>query len=608
MSILCGVYGYQDLDKEKNFLLSYIDQSRSADLLEPPDFYIDELLIIGIHRSPPSNSGHVILEEQYYEATYPHRSIVWGCGEILPSSSGIDDLGQLSAEYARRGPKVFADVNGQWNIIIRDGSSRQLVLATDPIGVCKLYYRQIGSSLYFSNTLSYFRHMQPEIDKQAVADFLRFVYIPAPNTIYKDVRSLSPGSAVTYDGQRCSETPYALPNYKTIFANQMQSAVGPEEFTAEVERFARCLTNAVDHSLGNHRNVALLLSGGKDSSSLAFAASGHSEVTITACHIGSNQPAVDESRSAEFLARRLNMPYRRYCFDSADYIDSFHEIIATMDQPFGDPTYYPVFLLLQRIKEDYDVVLDGTGCDGYFGVPLTPSERKIYRFRQSAPHWLQELFRRGLKGIGKERHLRLYAKCSGPVHNLFAGWYGWSYTEIKRLLGYDRHEESNRFYQIYQRLKEDDPAVLKTAIICGSWEPENVYRRSCAAAASHGMQVRFPFLDIDLMRYVSGLPTEMKFQGSVNKILLRQYMTKHLPEEIVRKPKGYFIFDTNSLLAGNDFQLVKETLSESALKQDGWFNPGVVSSLVKSYRSGNFAVSKKLYAIILLRCWLQIHS
>jgi asparagine synthase (glutamine-hydrolysing) len=373
-----------------------------------------------------------------------------------------------------------------------------------------------------------------------------------------------------------------------------------------LSQFEEELRRAVARRMPGRGRAVILLSGGKDSSCLAIAASRVASERFATLGIGFADQATDETLYAGEVSRVLGLEHRMVRFAAGDYAAALPEAARLADQPFGDPTYLPVLLALRSLKGEDRVVFDGSGNDLYFDFAASREEQIVSRLQ----HWLPEGVRRNLPvtWLRGTRYFDAGWKLSQPASELLVRptWRGWTFDEVARLTGHRMDIRDTAFFGVWTRYGRLGTSVVKLAIDCFLQEPEGEFRRTAQSGLIAGKLARFPYTDDDLTAFIGGLSPRLKMDRGVYKPLLLALMKKYLPGNLVDRKKGYFLNDLSLVLKHNRYELLREHLSPEALRAAGRFDPTVVGERVAEYTAGDEGsrVVKSLYALLLLQIWL----
>ncbi len=473
-----------------------------------------------------------------------------------------------------------------------------LVLGRDPAGTMTMYFGQPRPGVTeFCSNLVCFNHEGRELDDLAVAAFLRYLYIPAPLSVYEGVRALRPGEVVH------------ISPAGTV-ASQEVASPAPEgeqiHFDAQSPEDAMdfLLREAVEARVSDPRRTALLLSGGKDSSALAVALHRAGAKEVVCAAVGFDAAEIDETRWARGVAEYLGLRIETLRFSGEDYLSGWHSYVRHMGQPFGDPTGMPLHLAFGALSGRFDTVLDGTGNDSYFGVPTSWQEDVAWWLHRWVPGIDRVARRLPAKRVPSYSVRFILHRLARPRAEQFVSWNGWTRREVQHLLG--RGVDWSAMPAEGVTCTARSPVEHKTAAICGLWESEAAYRKTVQQAVCHGLTVRFPFLDERVMDFVRGLPAEERMYRRVNKILLRRFLRQHLPDRLVDRPKGYFLFPKTKLvrhcLRAGRFAEPRQSRIAGILDSD------LVKTTASAYLAGRRDLEDRLWALVILEEWMEVEA
>lgn len=535
-----------------------------------------------------------------------HQGIVFGqFFEVPGSNPGLENVGQaMLSAYSTRGASSFRDLNGLWGAVIWDRTTRQAHFARDCVGGQTLYAAKLADRIVFTTDLRAFHAggMLRALDEEAIAQFLHYLYVPAPRTLAAGCTAVLPGHVLSI-GTSLRQEKYALPRF--VRGSRLMSADEIEhEVARQLPAFEEKLFTAVAACIPAHGRIALALSGGKDSSVLAVALSRICPERVLAFTVGQSDERLDESSHAALVCGALGLAHWRYVPTDEDLARGIIDFAREQDQPVGDIAALPYFLGMSRLPEDCTVIIDGTGNDYYFGLPGTAKglwryKRRIDAQAATGPFWPLLLKAMDLGPAGMRRLGEFWRK---PVEESFVAWEGWSPAELTRLFGRDVSLADTYLWHLMRKADAADWLTAHTQVVCEVWEPHAAYRKAIHFAQAAGRSIRFPFTDNRLAAFVQALPEQLKFRDGNNKQLLRAYMTQHLPREIIEKPKSGFIFDLNRLF-GNPAFSWQDALDRAGLLQvlPTWTRAPVLELLHRhSETPGDQQWQHRLYALCLL--------
>jgi asparagine synthase (glutamine-hydrolysing) len=520
-------------------------------------------------------------------------------GESLGTGGCLLSFCDEQASLKSRFDQLSQQLNGAWSLVVmndREGG----MLGRDPAGAQSMYYLRKDDALFFASSLTLFRNLGLEVDRNAVADFLHFLYIPAPRTIYQGVRAVMPGQFIRFDGNKidCGEITMA---FSAENSDGVPPGIGDEQCLLAYEDY---LQSSMQRCCSEDDRVGLFLSGGKDSSALAISACNSGMKNVVAVTLGFADSEIDESDDARRVTEYLGIPFQSMKFTPETYVEHWPEFIRNLGQPNGDCAALPVFAALKDSADSYDVFLDGTGNDSYFGIPTSWQEDLAWRIHRT----FSGIHRLPWQAIpaGGSYSVNVIARfLSTPREEQFVSWNGGTATEIQGLVGIKPDWRESCLYGLYSDCVTS--MEHKTATLCRIWEPEAAYRKVVQLANLTGKSVRYPFLDRDLVAFSRNLPTRFKHNGRINKVIIRSLIEKYLPKEVVNKKKGSFIFPKKYILAANNYEYLNFYLSTDCIRKHGLVEAAPVAAYVDRYRRGDISVEDRIWSLVLLHAWAEIN-
>jgi asparagine synthase (glutamine-hydrolysing) len=512
--------------------------------------------------------------------------------------------------FGSSGASSFRDLNGLWSSVLWDSARREAHFARDSVGGQTLYAALLDGRIVFASDLRAFHAggMLRAFDEEAIAQFLHYLYVPAPRTLADGCIAVLPGSVLSI-GNATRQEKYALPRFV-----RGAKIAHPADIEREIEKqlpvFEDKLLTAVADCIPKSGRIALALSGGKDSSVLAVALSKICPERVLAFTIGQSDERLNEAHDAARVSRALGLAHQSYVPTDDDLARGIVDFARVQDQPIGDPAALPYFLGMSRLPEDCAVVIDGTGNDYYFGIPSKDKGLRKYKRRKEIQAVVGPLWPLFLKvmSLGPSGARRLSQFWRMPIEESFVAWEGWGSVELVQLFGRDVSFADTYLWQVMRSADPVDWLKLLTEVVCGIWEPHAPYRKAIHFAQAIGKSIRFPFTDNRLASFVQALPEQLKYEGGVNKQILRAYMKKNLPREIIEKPKSGFIFDLNRLFVNPVFRWHEELNKAGLLRVLPTWPQQSIDELLKrrDQSPGDLRWQQRLYALCLLATVLAV--
>jgi asparagine synthase (glutamine-hydrolysing) len=513
--------------------------------------------------------------------------------------------------YKQWGEDVLNHLNGMFGLAVWDVRRRQLMLARDPMGIKPLYYRQESNRVTFASEIRplLVRDWElPPVDPVAVSLFLRYRFTPAPFTVVKGIRKLAPGTRLIVGWK---QAPILEPwwSFKPSPFAVMPSAAQAEEELLDL------YSKAVSRQLVSDVPLGLLLSGGMDSALLLalMQKNGHSGNTYTVGYGNSYQDdeLSDAARTAKTLgASNISLEIERSRFET-----SLPTTLASLEEPIAASSMVPMYHVCQRARQDVKVVFMGQGPDELFAGYRRHLGVHYGSYWRSLPAWCrgpltsvltkiprQEWIRRGLYSLAvpgrMERYQKVLSIVSGAhIDSLFQ----------RDVLPLGASDQILDCWQDLQTLMSNTDELGGLQVVeMRSTLPDELLVYADKLSMVHGLEVRVPFLDLDVVRYVERLSASFKIRNGTSKWLHRRVCRRFLPAEIVQRKKRGFAANVvddwfrKSLSSHMDTIL----LDKSSLIYD-FLVPEVVERSLAQHRAGHEDNHKILFSLVVLEQWLR---
>jgi asparagine synthase (glutamine-hydrolysing) len=513
--------------------------------------------------------------------------------------------------YEEHGEGFVERLRGMFALALWDGRERRLLLARDRFGIKPLYYRVAGETLSFASELKAMLE-QPgfsrEIDPRAVAAYLAFNSIPAPLTIFAEARKLPPGTLLRWRDGRAERRRYARP--APVAAGRVRR--GPEaELAGELRETLR---DSIRAHLVADVPVGVLLSGGVDSAGIVALAAGEQAEPLKTFSVGFEESSFDELDRARLVAERYRTDHHEIVL-RPDAVELLPRLVEAFDEPFGDSSALPTYLVSELAAGEVKVALSGEGGDELFGgyytyvadllaprigrlaalaaplVEALPSSSSKVSFDYKAKR-----FARGARLPPLERHHAWKEIFSRPQQLAMLGGRdpGWDPVDLYR--------------ERYAETAGAEPLARLQDVDLGIYLVDDLLVKTDRASMAHSLELRVPFLDSEVASAALGLATPLKVRGLAKKRLLRRALAPLLPEQILRGPKQGFSIPVAAWLRGPLQGFAREALSAETLSRQGWLDPAAVGSLFDRHCAGREDLSRQLWGLIAFTLWFDRYA
>src|SRR6266853_2906592 len=620
---MCGISGLANCgDKEILARMTSIQAHRGPDdsgLWEQrfPDgsyFALGSRRLAIIDLSPdghmPMSNSQRTLWITYNGEIYNFRELrqeLKGKGHQFVSESDSEVVLHL---YEEDGPDCVKRLNGMFAIGICDlrSGTPSLFLARDHFGVKPFYYAHQGDRLAFASEIKALLQVpgiDAELDPEALHQYLTFLWVPDPGTMFRGIQKLPPGHCAIFRDGQLKLTEYWDLNFPSADASYAKSE---DELAEEIrERFRR----SVESQMISDVPIGAFLSAGLDSSSIVAMMSQASRqpvrtYTITfpdKYRVGEN--ALDDPEVATRLARRLGCENQRIVVEP-DVADLLPRLAWHMDEPTADPALITAYLVCREARKQATVLLSGVGGDEIFaGYRKHVAQRWAEEYRR-VPSFARSAAERALLGLPALRGTRM--KGSVRLAKKMARSAALSPVNafIRNCTYLDARQKAELYALKSQQLASGNPAgqhlaafdkvrhadflnqmlYLDTKIFMTTLNL--TYNDKMSMASS--VEVRVPFLDREFAEFVAwNVRPEWKLKGKwrpTTKHIFRKAMHSMLPEEVIRQPKAGFAAPVDYWLAHDLRPMVDDLLSESQVRRRGLFRPEVVRTYIDEHRRG----------------------
>jgi asparagine synthase (glutamine-hydrolysing) len=553
-------------------------------------------------------SIHIVFNGEIYN--YPElRKICQDRGHKFTTNSDTETIVHL---YEDKGIDCVEPLNGMFAFAVFNERDRSVTLFRDRLGIKPLYYAQTGRSFIFGSEIkSILVHpdVSREIDPIALDQYLTYKYIPEPRTIFKQVKKLPPGNALTWRDGKFESGPY----WKLSYAEQ----TGRAESDLAEELLHR-LEQAVRMQMISDVPLGALLSGGIDSSAIVGLMSQISNQPVNTFSIGFEERSYSELEHARTIAAAFKTEHRELVVHP-NVQDLFDRVVGHFDEPFADSSAIPTFLVSQLAREHVTVALSGTGADElfagyerYWAIPLSRAYGRVPRPIRSAVNYASQKIPTG----HEKRSLTLRARrftesASSPLlsrHQQVVGLF----SPLDRYQLY-----TNEWADSVQR-DEEDPLLARfnasdaqsdldrlLDVDTGTLLPGDYLVKDDRMSMAVSLELRVPFLDHTLVEFAATLPPNLKLRRLTTKYILKKSTEKLLPKHILRRPKHGFEIPIARWIGEDLKDPVQDLLLSKKASERGLFHRHQISNLLETHNSGRDNLSRQIWSLMALEVWFR---
>lgn len=534
------------------------------------------------------------------------RTKLISLGKVFKTSS---DTEVILVGYETWGLEILKKLNGMFALAVYDKQNKEIIIARDRFGIKPLYYYYQNNTLVFGSEIKALfasEIITKEIDFQGIHEYLYYSTTLGGSTCYRNIKKLLPGHYIKF-----SKKNFTIKKYISIYDVKQTNI---DSFEKAKFKVCNLLENAVKRQLISDVPVGLFLSGGIDSSAIVAFASKHYPEKIKTFSAGFDfDNGRNEFPMAKYIAKHFGTEHHEICIKGQNIPKIIEKLISAHDQPFGDAANIPLYLLSDKIKGAVKVVLQGDGGDEIFAGYNRYNRLAMNKYFNFLSHCFPLLDRiYDLKPYCSIRNLHwLYAL----YQNNEAKKYAWimsqeSYkmlpevffsSEIKqKFLGTNPF---SCYIELYKKLKNLDEVQRALYTDCSTILSDLYFEKVDKATMASSLEVRVPFLDNQLAKYVMSLPSNYKVKKGVKKYLLKKALRGIVPDKVLDSPKKGFGVPFQNWLRGPLSNYMKDILLDNNLASSNIFDINILSLKIEEHISGKYNHGFILYKLLNLAIW-----
>jgi len=627
---MCGICGIINVDGQKPVDPEVlVNMTRALRHRGPDDegFYVEGAVGLGHRRlaiidlttgrQPIANEDGTIYIAGNGEI-YNYRELRHNLLKAGHTFSSASDTEVILHGYEMEGVDFVQKLNGMFALVIWDGRRRRLLLARDRAGIKPLYYaRAPGVFLFASEIKAILQHpaVERRLDLTALHQYLHLEYVPTPRTIFQGINKLPPGHTLSLEpAGNC----LAVQSYWDLHLARSEGA-REQPLAAYLAEFQDIFQEVIRQELIADVPVGVLLSGGLDSSAVAATAARLSARKVQTFTVAFPDSSFDESGYARQVAQSLGTEHFEITLTPQKMLELVPRLADFLDEPLGDSSFIPTFLLSQFTRQQVKVALGGDGGDELFAGYSTLQAHHLMKYYQMlTPRRLQErLAQLGnylpvtFNNISLDFKLRrFFLGQAFPPLIRHQHWLG-SFTirQIDLLLRPEMNVgEKAAADLILRHGRQSGARKILNQILYSDMKlylEGDILPKVDRASMANSLEVRVPFLNHQLLDFAGRLPLGFKLHGLTRKWLLRKAFKDVLPPAILRRSKKGFNMPVARWLTGPLKPLTAELFTEARLKKGGLFQPQYVRSLWEEHLSRRQDHRKLLWTLLVFELWRE---
>lgn len=520
---------------------------------------------------------------------------------------------------------------GMFGFAVWCKKTKVLTLGRDRLGEKPLYYGWQDSNqekLFFfgSELKSFKKHPQftGEIDRGALCSFIRYSYIPAPSSIYEGIFKLLPGNILEVSLHKPKPI---ISKYWTAedIAINTENKLNFRNDQEAADSLETMLMKSVNQQMIADVPIGAFLSGGIDSSLIVSLMQFQSDQKVQTFTIGFNDDAYNEANHAKAVAKYLNTDHAELYIDSNNLLEVVPKLSKLYDEPFGDSSQIPTYLISKFAKENVTVALSGDGGDELFcGYNRYQITNQYWPMLKATPSSLKNFISRSILNISTSKLDTVYnffvknQRYSNFGEKIHKGGRVLSSNDIsslyRRLISiyYDPNSivhkgvESNTFLdESSNNLKELDDLSLMMTLDLLTYLPDDILTKVDRASMGVSLETRVPFLNHEVVEFALKLPLKYKLRDNQTKWLARKVLYKFVPKDLIERPKSGFAIPIGIWLKSSLKDWAEDLLDEKTMRNQGLLNVDKIRERWSQHISGTHNWEHFLWNILMFQSWLK---
>lgn len=518
--------------------------------------------------------------------------------------------------------------NGMFAFALWDNEKRKLYLCRDRLGVKPLYYGEFGRAFVFGSEIkSLLVHPNAEknIDPTAVTHFMRFGYVPSSLSIFKNIRKLSPGTVLTISNSE-SGFSFEKSRYWSATVSALSQTEHSDDPASLVSQLHTLLRDSVKLRMIADVPLGAFLSGGIDSSTIVGIMQEYSSKPVRTFSIGFSEIGYNEAPEAKLVAEHLRTNHTELYLTPEETRSIIPELPKLYDEPFGDISAIPTYLVSKLAREHVTVSLSGDGGDelflGYSRYHGTKAIWQLLRFmspkmRKVFGHWIgstsTSTWDKTFNILQKVLPENLKVKFPGDrLHRLARRMDATDFPSLYRnaishwprgtVLGDDHRILPFLEGSLEEKLDSFSYMSLYDLI---TYLPDDILVKLDRASMAHGLEAREPLLDYRIVEFALRLPTNVKIRGNESKWILRRILEQYVPKTLTDRPKMGFGVPVDSWLRGPLRAWAEELILSDRLKNQNIFDPKIIRSHWNDHIDGRANHMYLLWDILMFQAWFR---
>ncbi|MCK5895147.1 MAG: asparagine synthase (glutamine-hydrolyzing) [Endozoicomonadaceae bacterium] len=516
---------------------------------------------------------------------------------------------------------------GMFSFALWDNEKNELTLGRDRLGEKPLYYGWQGDTFLFGSELKALKvhpDFKSEINRNSVALQLRYSYIPAPYSIYAGINKLLPGCLLVLNSHTFEEDIDQYWSFNNAFEKGKDNI-----YTDTLEQAADDLEDILKKSIKQQMvadvPLGAFLSGGIDSSTVVALMQSQSDKPIKTFSIGFNEEGYNEAVYAKAIAAHLGTEHTELYLTHEDAMSIIPKLANLFDEPFSDSSQIPTFMVAKMARKEVTVVLTGDAADELFcGYNRYTMTTGLWSKIAKIPYWLRSVMARliyfvpisywnkinkilpnklKMSNLGKKIHKGAGVLTARSLGDCYKGVMSHWQNPENVVIG--AAEPATAINNPKRSPKLSDNIEQLMAIDSISYLPDDILTKVDRACMGVSLEGRIPFLNHKVVEFAWRLPFNYKLNNGNTKCCLKKVLLKHVPRELIERPKMGFGVPIGDWLRGPLKEWADILLSSHRLAKEGIFKPAPIATMWQEHLSGEQNWQHQLWDILMFQAWYE---